>query len=178
MVTFETVVEIVPVIGLTIALLYYAMNLRNQNITRKAQLTMNFYTHVTKREFWQQFINVVFHQQFKTIEEWDEKYGPQENPDAATDLYTTMQIFEGAGTLLKEGVIEADLLFRYLPKIIIGTAWERYEPWITGLRASYNDPMFGEMFEYLKDEAKKQYPDIKKPRFEDTSDSPILKKVR
>ena len=178
MVTIDSILNIIPALSLSIALIYYALNLQNQNKTRKAQLTMSFYIHVTRREFWEQWVNVMYHQPFETIEEWDENYGPVTNPEAATDFFTTKQVFEGAGILLKEGVIESELLFRYLPKIIIRSTWERFEPWVTGIRASYNDPMFGGMFEYFYKETMRLYPDIQHPRFEDNPDGPTLKKVQ
>ena len=68
--------------------------------------------------------------------------------------------------------------FRYLPKIIIRSTWERFEPWVTGIRASYNDPMFGGMFEYFYNETMRLYPDIQHPRFEDNPEGPTLRKVQ
>jgi len=175
-------IEYLPIVltglSITASIIYYSSVLRNQNKMRKDQLAMNFYTHVTRREFWGQWVEVMFHQPFETLEEWDSKYGPIGNKEAATDFYSTMQVFEGAGTLLKENVIETDLLFRYLPKIIIRSTWERYEPWIKGIRIAYNDPMFGGMFEHFYNEAMRLYPNIKHPRIEENPEGPTLKKVQ
>ena len=174
-------IEYLPIVltglGIIVAIVYYTLTLRNANKTRKSQLTMNFYTHVTDFNFWKPWTYVVMNYHFTTFQEWDEKYGPTTNPEAAAEFYTVIQIFEGAGTLLKEGIIESKLLFKYLPAVIIRTSWEKYRLWINGVRVAYNDPEFGDMFEYLYEEAKRLYPDIKNPRMDNPERKPSLIKL-
>jgi hypothetical protein len=175
--SFETVLNIVPAVGVIVALVYYAMNVRNANITRKSQLAMNFYTHVTKKEFWEQWTRVLFYQHYTSYQEWDQKYGPTTNPEAAGEHYTVCQMFVGAGTLLKERVIEPRILFKYLPQATVRTSWEKFKSWIEAIRIAYNDPEFCDMFEYLYEEAKRLYPHVKNPRFDNPERKPSLIKL-
>jgi len=164
MASFEFLAIIITGLGLTVSILYYAFTLQNANKTRRAQIAMSFYSHVTRKEFWGQWVRVLFTQNWTTFQEWDEHWGPLVNPDAATELYTVVQMFVGAGAMLKEGVIEAETLFQYVPQLTIMQTYERYNPWIMGLRDAYNDPEFAKMFDYLVEEAKRLHPNVGNPR--------------
>lgn len=177
MVSFELLAIILTGLGLMASILYYTSVLINANKTRKSQLAMNFYTHVTDINFWKPWTYVIHYYHFSTFEEWDEKYGPTTNPDAAAHFFTVMQMFVGAGTLLKEGIIEPKLLLKYLPTTTIRTSWEKYELWIAGIRTAYNDPEFGDMFEYLYKEAARLYPNVKNPRMDNPERRPSLIKL-
>jgi hypothetical protein len=161
-------------IGLTASIVYYASILRNANKTRRAQIAMSFYSHVTKKEFWGQWTRVLFQYNFTTLQEWDENYGPLVNTDAATEVYTVVQMFVGAGAMLKEGVIDAETLFQYLPQLTIRVSYDKFRPWIEGLRERYNDPEFAKMFDYLLEEANRLYPNIGNPRRVGTSEPTLL----
>ena len=163
MVDIQTVVYVIPLLAFTVSLIYYGLNIRNANIARKSQLTMNFYQTVTNRDFWGPWTNIMYQTEFNTFEEWGEKYGPSVNPKEAVDLYTVMQVFVGAGTLLKEGVIEPELLFKYLPQMIIPASWTKLKTFVEGIRVRYNDPKFGEMFEYLYTESMRLHPNLVVP---------------
>ena len=160
MIDLQTIVYVIPLLAFSLSLIYYALNIRNANISRKSQLTMNFYQTVTNRNFWDPWTNIVFQTEFTTFDEWSEKYSPTVNPKAAVDLYTVMQVFVGAGTLLKEGVIEPELLFNYLPQMIIPQSWTKIKPFVEGIRRRYNDPEFGIMFEYLYTESMRLNPNL------------------
>ena len=164
MVDVQTIALVLTGLSITASIIYYASNLRNANKTRRAQIAMSFYSHVTNKEFWGQWTRVLFQQNWTTFREWDEGWGPLVNSEAATEVYTVVQMFVGAGAILKEGVIDAETLFQFLPQLTIRVSYDRYRPWIEGLRMAYNDPEFAKMFDYLLDEANRLYPDIGNPR--------------
>jgi hypothetical protein len=43
MVSFESILDVVPAVGVIMALVYYTLTIRNQNRTRQAQLLMSLY---------------------------------------------------------------------------------------------------------------------------------------
>jgi hypothetical protein len=173
--------QVITAVGVIAALINYVITSRRseqtQRIaleTRQAQLAMTFYTHVTKKEFWGTWVRVMWHYNFTTIQEWDENWGPIDHPEEATELYTVMQMFEGAGVLLKEDTIKREILFSYLPTLTTIVSWTKFKPIILGLRERYNDPTFGEMFEYLFNEAKRYRPGMRNPRSLGTREPTLL----
>ncbi|MCW4040403.1 MAG: hypothetical protein NWE83_06595 [Candidatus Bathyarchaeota archaeon] len=164
-------VQIITAVGVIAALINYVITSRRseqtQQIaleTRQAQLAMTFYTHVTKTEFWETWVRVMWHYNFTTVQEWDENWGPLDHPKEAAELYSVMQMFEGAGVLLKEGTIKHEILFDYVPAIIVNSSWMKLKPFVLGCRERYNDSQFGEMFEYLFHEVNRLRPGLKNPR--------------
>ena len=51
MVTFETVLDVVPAVSVAVALVYYGLQIRNQNKARQAQLYAQIYDEPLYRQF-------------------------------------------------------------------------------------------------------------------------------
>ena len=159
MASFEFLAIIVSVLGLAASITYYAIVLANSNKTRQSQIAMNFYTHVTRKEFWKQWANVLYLHEIHSFPQWAAKYGPNDT-EASSDLFAVMQMFVGAGVLLKKKIIDPVELFTYLPHVTLPMTYLKVRPFIMGMRETYNDPLFGIEFENLYNEAIKLYPDM------------------
>ena len=68
--------------------------------------------------------------------------------------------YQNLGLLLKEKMVEPELLFQVFSPRSIMKFWERFEWHESLLRERANDPDHYEAFEYLYNEAKKRFPDI------------------
>ena len=70
-------------------------------------------------------------------------------------------VLNGVGLLLRKNAMDPDLLFSvYTPNMIIWT-WEMARPVIEVWREAINYPEQYGYFEYLYNEAKKRFPDIR-----------------
>jgi len=147
--------------GLSIAasIVYYASILRNQNKARQRELILQrhqSYNLEYTRTFWE----MASWTDWQTIEEYNEKYGMPNNPEAKAKFTYLMRILSTAGTLLRENMDNADLIFRLYPAPGIIGMWELFEPVIHDLREKRNMPSHLEDLEFLYREAKKRHPEI------------------
>lgn len=69
--------------------------------------------------------------------------------------------------MVREKVVDPELLFQIFNPMSIISAWEHYRENIESRRESGNQPSLFDAFEYLAEEAGKRYPDLKigRPRW-------------
>ena len=144
-------------IGIIIGMFRGVIELRDIRKTRRAELGMRFYEQLTEKRQHRLWVDVVFKQDFSSHGEWLEKYGPQADPEAASTTFSLLSMYNSAGFLLKEGLVDAGLLFSYLAPITVFRAWKKLEPLVKSWREKNNDPTFYESFEYLYDDTSKRY---------------------
>jgi hypothetical protein len=96
-------------IGLIIALTYYALTIRNQNRTRQAQLLWSIYDYYRSTESRRQSMEIGSWE-WKDIDDFFEKYGLENNPEAWLNFTTKAAYFNGIGILLKRNLIDIRLL--------------------------------------------------------------------
>ena len=133
-------IEYLPLVltglGLTASIIYYASILRNQNKTRQRD--------------------------WKTFDEWEQKYGPDTNPDAwANYLYIT-RIYNLAGIMLQEKAADPELIFKLFAPTAIIRVWEQFEKIIIDDRKKSNYYDHYGPFEYIYNEAKRRFPEVTK----------------
>jgi len=147
--------------GLSIAasIVYYASILRNAEKSRKKDMIMNRLQMISEEDYRKWF--EVITQQWSTYDEWFERYGPNTNLDAYITTQFMIHRYNNYGILLREGIIDSKILFEFnIPSSII-RLWEKVEPIILQRRLDLNHPEIYSAFEYLYNETKKQYPDLK-----------------
>lgn len=79
MASFEFLAIILTGLGLIISLVYYENVLRNQNITRQAQLYMQLFLSITSEEFMKRSIDLLVWD-FRDYDEFKEKYFEAPHP--------------------------------------------------------------------------------------------------
>jgi len=162
MVDYQTLSIILTGVSMAIALTYYAIQIRNQNKTRQAQLYMQIHSKWSDREFIRGFYNALNEYEFNDAEDFFAKYGQGVNEDAFVTINEITRYFEGVGQLLRDGLIDFRLV-KSLYSYRIIDLWEKYYPLVVYLRESafgHPNPEFYENFEYLYNELVK-YRDLK-----------------
>ena len=163
MVDYQTISIVLTGIGLMIALTYYALQIRNQNRTRQAQLFMQIYNRWTDTEFNENFIDVI-NRDWKDYDDWNMKFSEKVNPQATARQRTIGQYFEGVGVLVYRNLIDVNLVDDMMSSLLLNF-WEKQKPVIMGLREHYKHPQILEWTEYLYNEVKKvvesQHPELK-----------------
>ena len=99
-------------------------------------------------------------QEWTTPEEWFRKYSPHANLDAYVQMQYTLYRYNGYGVLLRENLIDSDILYEIVPPHQILPLWKKFESVIRMRRELTNNPDFLKAFEYLYNETIKRYPQI------------------
>jgi hypothetical protein len=115
-------IEYLPIVltgvGLIVSILYYSMVLRNANRTRQAQLLMNLYESYRSKE--SRLESLEIHSwKWKDMDDFWEKYGQPNNPEAWATWETKAAFFNGVGILLKRNLIDIKLLDDLLTNSLI-----------------------------------------------------------
>jgi hypothetical protein len=156
--TLETLLNIVPALSVLIALVYYTQVLRNQEKARQRD-QLHLRIQSADIPYSRAWTNVLF-KNASTREEWKEIYHPTKDPVLFADMIFIQNRFQSLGIMLKDKIIDPDLLYRiYQPNSILVT-WEHYRPNILARREEINDPNILGDFEYLYNETVKRFPDI------------------
>jgi hypothetical protein len=166
MVSIESLLNIIPAVGVIIALVYYSMTLRYTTKARQRELIF-LRSQGYSIEYSKAYADVYNMVDWVDAEDWQRKYGIKTNPEAFAKQLYIRQVFNMAGLLLQEKEADPDLIFKlYTPNSIIPT-WEQFEPLVQNTRESHGFPDHWEPFEFLYNEAKKRYPEISRKRIEE-----------
>ena len=157
-------------IGIMVAIVYYTLTLRNANKTRQAQLFMSLYETMRSQEFREQF-NEIIRQEWSDFDDFWDKYGQDNNPEAWTKWQSVAMFYHGMGILVKKGLVEPSMLDELVsPNVYM--AWVTMSPVLKGFiersstgalrRRSRDEGRLSKMysawsgFEYLYDTLKKK----------------------
>jgi len=109
MIELSVIRDLVAIFGVIAGLAYYVMTVRNQNRTRQAQLLWSIYDNYRSIESRRQSMEI-HGWEWEGIDDFFEKYGQQNNPEAWTLWTTKAALFNGIGILLKRNLIDIRLL--------------------------------------------------------------------
>lgn len=145
-------------IGLTGSILYYTIILRNANKTqqmqletRQVQIFMTISETRSNPEFQKLIYKVTFIDEWKDLEDYFNRYGPENNLDAYSEHAYVWQLYDTIGFLLKKKVIDVSFLDDLLKTTVL-VAWRKFEPVIKTYRDRANQPNLWNQFEYLAHE--------------------------
>jgi len=142
MVDLQTASIMVASASVVAGVIYYALQIRNQNRMRQTDLTLRLYQQLGSKEFmnyWRQAIT----REEKDYNEYIKKHG-------AVELLQISTFFEGVGILLHRKLLDIDMA-RELFGEPIKAIWEKNE---RILKEMHSDKCF--WFEYLYNELKKR----------------------
>ena len=171
MASFEFLAVVLSVLGLSVSIIYYANVMKNANKTqqmqqetRQIQLFMQIYDDVNTKENLETFAELTT----MDIENEEnlQKYDPSVNPSLFAKRARLWYSYNTIGELLRDNIIELDLLHRLNVDINVIVMWEIWEGIIKKNRETQNMPDLWDGFEFLYDEMKKirehkGFPDIK-----------------
>ena len=142
----------VAAFGVIVGIMLTIIQLRNIVKQRQTDLVMRLHSRFGTREFidaWEKIRT----REYETYNKYMQKYG-------LSEIAIVGSFFEGIGVLLHRRLIDIDLvaeLFRESSKM----TWERAKPIVEGQRRQYNEPKWGEWWEYLCKEIKKREQTLK-----------------
>ena len=149
--TWDRFLDIVPIIGIPIALTYYVLTLRMSNKTRKAQFYMQFLNPILTGEK-----SMVWNEIQRW--EWDGYDDFMQNIWSKSELRETWSslsgYFEGLGVYVKEGLVPIRLVALTMTGMLT-RYWDIYGPIIIEYRIRENMPRNYSETEYLYNELMK-----------------------
>jgi hypothetical protein len=157
LVVLQSVSYIAVAIGVVLAALNYVVTSRREDRrseqtleTRQADILHRHAQINASKDFMDAWADVVTQQNFRTYEEWEEKYSPLRNPpDAYSHLVMVVQYYEILGGLLREKLVTMDMIRSIWQPIHLILVWDRVEPVIKGWRERYHDDSMYGNFEWL-----------------------------
>lgn len=139
MVSLEIIALVLTGLSITASIIYYAKVLSNANKTqrmqletRQAQLFMGLYETYRSPEFRKQWTNIL-KQEYTDFDDFWERYGLENNPEAWADWQSVASFFHGMGILVKKGLIEPGLLDELISPNVFG-AWVVMGPIVKGFQ--------------------------------------------
>jgi len=158
MASLEIIALILTGFSITASILYYTSVLRNAEKTRRReQLFQRFQSIDTE---WIKAWATVIYTDFENFEDWFQIYNPKTNPEGYAEWSLVAMRFELIGTMLKEGTIDAEMVFKIYSPWTLMRAYEKMSPMFVVAREARNMPKHREGFEFLYIEAKRMHPDI------------------
>ena len=159
MVTIDTVLQVIPAISVSIAAIYYALNIKHQRVTRQAQLFMQIYDRWYDEKF-VEIVNTFNSYEFTDYEDFISKYGVE----GISKGQIIGRYYEGLGVLVSRKLVDVSLVDDLMSGNIIRD-WGRIGPIIIERRIRENWLQYGEWFEYLYNRIKtiieQQHPELK-----------------
>jgi len=161
MVDVTEISAVLAAVGVFIGVIYYILDIRNQNRVRQTDLVMHLYTTFSSDEFQDAWIKmekatVSDIENFESIFEL-EKGGLLKGGNKIC------LFFEGIGILLQRGLLDN----RMVEDLFGGSvtrAWEKSKIVVTKARQQLNDPTIYYYFEYLYNEMKKKEQKLRKSK--------------
>ncbi|MFX0203395.1 MAG: hypothetical protein ACFFCW_45415 [Candidatus Hodarchaeota archaeon] len=160
MIELSVIRDLVAIFGVIAGLTYYVLIVRNSQRLRKMQIIFNWQQIMTHPENHRVWTNFVYHQNFSDYEDWLEKYGPINNPDAYVMMQATWASIRYTGTILQEGLVKADLIWKIIPLSWCILIYSKMRPLLLHWKEAFHDPHIGQLEDYLYNEARKQFPDV------------------
>ena len=149
MITLDQVIYVLPLLGITVSILYYAMVLRNANKTRGAQLFMSLHNTLNSMEGMSRYLDTMY-MEWDDYADFERKYGSDNNPKAYLQRITLWHAFNNYGVLLKNGLIDPEMIYDAIGGTTI-MYWEKWRPIIMEQRIRYMGPNYVEHWEHLVD---------------------------
>jgi hypothetical protein len=149
---YDIFFDIIPILALAAAIIYYVSISKSQNNTRKAQLFMQIYNRFQDKEFLRQNIEIM-NMEWVDFDDFWEKYGLIVNPEATSLIFSVGTYFEGIGVMVKEKLIDVKLVDDLMTGLVV-RYWEKLEPIIKQQRIMFNWPEAYEWTEYLYNKIK------------------------
>jgi len=156
----QTAYYMIAATGVLIAAIYYIITLRNANKLRRRDMVLQRLQ--APIQFYDAYWSVMQMTDWDTLEEFYQKYGPVTNKDAIIKLNYITNHFNALGTLVEDGIVTPEEIFRlYLPYTIINV-YEKFQPILMRNRIRpdgvVHNPGAFKCYELLYNEAKRLYP--------------------
>ena len=153
-ITLPIVLQIIQTISISLGIFYYLFTMRNVQRSRQRD-----------------YLFLRFQSFDRTFSEAEEDFRDQEwgttmedyrnnSPESRASFNYLQDIYNNIGIMLKEKMMDPDLLYQLFPPLQTIYFWESIEPIIKDYRQRTNDVTYNAAFEYLYNDAMKRFPHL------------------
>jgi hypothetical protein len=157
MVDIQTISIVLAASSIIIGMIIGVEQLRDLKKSRRSEIKLQFYS-TFKPEFLNQIVNIIYKQEFSTLQEYVDKYGPRVDPESHASTMSLLYTLNSVGMFLREKYVDPHSLFQIWNPLAIKEVWSRIEPVVKEWREYYEYPELFESFEYLASEARNLAP--------------------
>ncbi len=154
MIELSTIRDIVTIFGVIAGFTYYAMTVRHQNSSRKAQLFVEMYRDFKNPEVQRALNDIVFVWEWDNFQDYQEKYGRLSNYEEHEKYQRVYSVYEGLGVLIHRNLIDVKMIDEIMRSHVL-MFWEKIGPIVREQRVHADNPWIAEWTEYLYHEVKK-----------------------
>lgn len=152
MTAIEQVLYIIPVLALAASITYYAMVIRNQNQTRRAQLFIQIYDKFNDYDYERRRRHALM-REWENYDDYLDKYAYSVNPEYANDTTYIWRSYEGLGVLVEEGMLDPSIVAKFVSSDVI-LWWEKFGSIIVEMRERSGFSRIYDKTEYLYNQMK------------------------
>jgi hypothetical protein len=153
-ITFQTISIVIAATTVVIGVVNSILTSRREEKQRQEQLILQRFQGYGL-EYTRSWTEVATTLDWKDVEEFNQKYSRNVNPEFNSKWLYVMATYNLAGISLKRGA-DPDLIFLLYPPIAVVNLWEQYKPVVEDIRKQGNYPLFMEPLEFLSSEAMKR----------------------
>ena len=154
MVELSVIRDLVTIFGVIAGFTYYVWTVRNAEKSRKTEHLLLRFQHFDPA--YSRAVQDVMSQEWgSTYADWN-----KQSPESRANFDYIVFRYNNVGLLLKQKMIDPDVLYQLFSPRFIMRLWEKTEKLIKNNREKRNFPTHMEAFEYLYHETKKRYPNI------------------
>jgi len=146
--------QIIQTVSISLGIIYYLFIMRNiQSARQRDNLFLRFQS---------------FDRTFAEAEEdfRDQEWGTtmedyrNHSPESRASFNYLQDRYNNIGIMLKEKMMDPDLLYQLFPPLLTIAFWERIEPIIKDYRQRTNDVTYNAALEYMYNDAMKRFPNL------------------
>lgn len=153
LVVLQSVSYVAAAIGVCVAAVYYALNLRETMRNRRITLTNTLMQPLMSEEGNRRFIDMIS-MEWKDFDDFMKRYDSRVNPENYSKRMALWSLCESLGYLYRANLIDIDTLFG-VTNGVIQYIWIKFKPIIYEYRKTEFGPRAFENFEYLAEELNK-----------------------
>jgi len=149
LVLLQSVPNVIMAMTLCIAVMFYALNLREVARDRRVALTYTLMQPLMSEEGNKRFIELM-NMEWKDIDDFNSRYNPRSNPENYSKRMFFWSLCDSLGYLCRKNMIDVNLLFS-VSNLVIQSIWVKFRPLIHDYRKTeYNENALNN-FEFLID---------------------------
>jgi hypothetical protein len=136
--------------GVLVAAGYYIMNMRATLETRQIGLIESISSRIANEEGQMRYFELMNYE-WTDYEDFDRKYGSENNPEAAAKRYAMWNDFNTVGMMIRKGMVKTEDVYN-MGFGGIPLFWKRYKPIVEEVRRRYNGKEYSKDMEFLAGE--------------------------
>ena len=118
--------------------------------TRRTQVYLEYMDHMWTVDWYKMYLEFLS-MEWKDYEDFETKYGSDNNPDSFAKRNHVLKVVETTARLVRSGVLSIEEAFNTW-EYSVTTIWRKYESIIREQRTRYKNPPLGQNLEWLHSE--------------------------